>query len=155
SASFQVHPVPAASVVDPTWSPTTAHPHDPVWVAVRVIVLDWADPCAPVNVASAPVNTQTFNAFAVNDPVLVLLTVMEPGAVALYAHHVVSELSPATDNWSIFVHVNPPPEMANVLLSSAMQNAISKLPAGGENAAVVTGLAVPVTKAGVLESSAT
>jgi hypothetical protein len=139
-------------------SPTAAHIHDPVCVPVNVTVLDETALCAPVKVVSAPVNTRTLSAFAVKLPVRVLDTVMFVSADGVYAHHDVSELAAdpvAVCSWSIFVHVNPPPLMANVLLSSARQNATSSDPAGGENAAVVAGFAVPVTNAGVLESSAT
>jgi hypothetical protein len=153
SASFHVHPVPAASVVDPRLSPNAAHPHDPVWVMDNVIVLDCATLCAPVNDASAPVNTSTRRAFAVKLPVRVLDTVIE--LPAEIAHQLARESRPVTPTVLSCVHVRLPPDIANVLDSSAREKAISRAPLGGVKLAVVAGFDVPLTNAGELASSAT
>jgi hypothetical protein len=154
SASFHEHPEPAVSVVTPSWSPNIAQNQELVCVAFADVVFDCAMLWAPVNDDSAPVNTATFKPFAVNEPVLVLLTVMLPGAVVVKATHVESEHRPATLTLSIFVQVRLPPATENVLDSSAIVKAARRLLAGGEKLAVVAGFDVPFTKVGVEPSRA-
>lgn len=149
SASCQVHPVPAVSVVAPRLSPNAANPHDPVWVMVNVIVFDCATLCAPVNDSSVPVITSTRSEWAVKLPVFVLVTVIALGDEPEYPIHEDSEFRADTPTVFCCVSVRPPLLVTtNVFDSSASVKTRMQAFAGGVKLAVVAGLVVPFTHAG-------